>query len=602
MTENQNELPHWDLEVIYPSLESEAFRSAFDTWTQSLEDLTAFFNAQDIDQPEVDLPTDDATIRTLETLINRLNDIERRAQKLYTYVVGFTTTNSRNAAAQSWMSKLQIALARLEKLSPRFTAWVGGLDLEAVMERSEIARDHAFALKRAQIEATHLMSPVEEDLAADLNLIGGRAWAKFYNNYSSQITAEVEIDGEMRVLPMPAIRNLASEEDRDLRRNAYETELTAWESHAMPIASALNSIKGQANVLNERRGWDSPLALALFNNYIDDATLTAMMETTKAYFPHFRRYLKAKARALGVEACAWYDLFAPVGTFERSWTFDAARDFIVEQFTTFSPSLADLAERAFAERWIDAEPRKGKRGGGFCMWIEDDVSRILVNYQRAYGGVSTLAHELGHAYHNYNLRDRTTIQRSTPMTLAETASNFCQIIVRNAALEQATEEEQIAILEADLQDTTQVVVDITSRYLFEEELFERRHERELSSDELCDIMTRAQKATYGDGLNPDRLHPYMWAAKPHYYSSIFYNFPYMFGLLFGLGVYARYREAPEGFVARYETLLSSTGMHDAAGVAQQFDIDITQPAFWRESLDLVAEDIDRFEHLVDAGA
>ncbi|MGC9348181.1 MAG: M3 family oligoendopeptidase [Anaerolineae bacterium] len=602
MTENQNRLPHWNLETLYPSLESEAFQSDFHNWTQSLDDLTAFFDAQGINRPEAELPMDDQAVRTLETLINRLNDIQRRGRKLYSYVLGFTTTDSRNTLAQSWMSKLQITRARLEKLGPRFAAWVGGLDVDAATERSKIAREHAFALEHARIEASHLMSPREEDLAADLNLTGGRAWAQFYNNFSSQIAAEVEVDGEMRRLPMPAIRNLASEDDRELRRRAYEAELAAWEANAMPIASALNSVKGQANTLNERRNWESPLALALFNNRIDEATLTAMMETAKAFFPHFRRYLKAKARRLGVGTCAWYDLFAPVGEFERIWTFDAARAFIVEQFGTFSPSLADLAERAFEERWIDAEPREGKRGGGFCMWTGDDSSRILVNYQHAYGGVSTLAHELGHAYHNYNLRNRTYIQRSTPMTLAETASNFCQIIVRNAALRQAPEQEQLAILEADLQDAAQVVMDITSRYLFEEELFERRHERELSADELCEIMTRAQKATYGDGLDPDLLHPYMWAAKPHYYTSVFYNFPYMFGLLFGLGVYAQYRDDPEGFVKRYEALLSSTGMDDAASLACRFDIDITKPAFWRQSLSLIVEDIDRFERLADANS
>ena len=443
------------------------------------------------------------------------------------------------------MSRLQIQSAALDKLLPRFTAWVSRLDLEGIAAVSDVAAAHAYPLARAKTQARHLMSPAEEDLAADLNVTGGQAWAKFYSNFSSQIMAPVEIANEVRTLPITAIRNLAFDADRATRQRAYHTEIGAWDANAMPIASALNSIKGQANTLNRRRGWTSPLDAALFENAIDRNTLDAMLDTARGFFPHFRRYLKAKAALLGLDACAWYDLFAPVTPSEaaHTWSFAEAREFILDQFGSFSAGLHDLAERAFDESWIDAEPRDGKRGGAFCMWTGGDTSRILSNYQPAYGGVSTLAHELGHAYHNRCLAARTDLQRRTPKTLAETASTFNQLIVRNAALRAADPAEQLAILEADLQDSTQVVVDITSRVLFETEVFERRGERELSAAEFCDIMVKAQEATYGDGLGgDDARHPYMWAVKPHYYSSAFYNFPYMFGLLFSLGLYARYRD------------------------------------------------------------
>ncbi len=592
-------LPHWQLESVYPGLDSEVFKADFDAWTADIGALTEYFEAHNIDLQDPDTPATSTEADTLTTAIGEMNRVHQQGHVLYAYVTGFVSTDSRDVQAQTWMSRLQMAMAELEKLEPRFVAWVGGLDLERAIEHSEVAREHAYVLERAQTQAAHLMTPAEESLAAELNLTGGRAWNKFYNNVSSQITAEVEVDGEMQTLPMTAIRNLAYEQDRDLRRRAYEAELGAWEAHAMPIAAAMNSIKGQANTLNRRRGWDSPRDVALFNNAITGDTLDAMLDTAKAYFPHFRRYLKAKARALKIEQCAWYDLFAPVGQFERTWTFDAAREFIVEQFGSFSDSLRGLTLRAFTERWIDAEPRDGKRGGAFCMWVRDAESRILANFQRSYGGMSTLAHELGHAYHNLNLAERTYLQHDTPMTLAETASTFCQIIVRNAALEEASELEQLAILEADLQDSTQVIVDITSRFLFESEVFQQREAQELSADELSRTMLESQRATYGDGLDDRYRHPYMWAAKPHYYGAIFYNFPYMFGLLFGLGVYARYREESRSFVSRYESLLSSTGMESADTLAQRFGIDISGPAFWEGSLHLITEDIERFEALVD---
>jgi oligoendopeptidase F len=260
--------------------------------------------------------------------------------------------------------------------------------------------------------------------------------------------------------------------------------------------------------------------------------------------------------------------------------------------------MGAMAERAFCERWIDAEPRDGKRGGAFCAWLRKDESRILANFNPAYGGMSTLAHELGHAYHNLACARRTYLQRQTPMTLAETASNFCEVMIREAALKTASPAEQLTILEASLQDACQVVVDITSRFLFEKEVFERRQQRELSADELNEIMLESQRATYGDGLDPEKLHPYMWAVKPHYYNVAFYNFPYMFGLLFSLGLYARYREAPGPFLASYDDLLSATGMNDAASLAARFGIDVRSPAFWRDSLGLIAEDVSQFERLV----
>jgi oligoendopeptidase F len=232
------------------------------------------------------------------------------------------------------------------------------------------------------------------------------------------------------------------------------------------------------------------------------------------------------------------------------------------------------------------------------MSLRKDESRVLTNFKPAFGGVSTIAHELGHAYHNVNLAPRAPLQRQTPMTLAETASIFCETIVNHAALEKAEAVEQINILESSLQNACQVVVDISSRFLFEQRVFEKRQKRELSIDELNELMLAAQRETYGDGLDPNLLHPYMWAMKPHYYSSTFYNYPYMFGLLFGLGLYARYQRDPEKFKAGYDDLLSATGRGDVAELAARFGIDTRSPDFWRASLDVVRGEIAQFEKLV----
>jgi oligoendopeptidase F len=592
-------LPHWDMTVVYPGLESIEFEQGFSQAVQDIHKLVRLFDEEHImEQPPMAL-TDDV-IHVFETAVKRYNAVLDTTTTLSVYIMCFVTTNTQDTLAQAKWSELQQPLVALKKLGTRFTAWIGSLDVDALIERSELAREHAFMLRKAKEQAAHLMTPSEETLAAELNISSGTAWAKLHGDVTSQMNVSLEIDGRVQELPMSMIRTLAFEADRDLRRRAYEAELGGWKSVAVPLAAALNSIKGEVIVVGQRRGWASPLEASLFDSNIDRETLEAMMTAARASFPDFRRYFHAKARVLGVPRLAWYDLFAPISKGEKAWKFDDAEAFIVEKFGSFSSRLSNFAARAFREQWIDAEPRTGKVDGAYCTPLRNDESRVFANYKPSYEGMSTLAHELGHGYHNYNLAQRTMLQKETPMTLAETASIFCETIVRHAAMQNADTQEQLVILEASIQGASQVVVDITSRFLFEQRVFEARQQRELSVDELNTLMLEAQKETYGDGLDASVLHPYMWAMKPHYYSAdtSFYNYPYMFGLLFGLGLYARYQQDPETFKTSYDSLLSSTGLADAATLASQFGIDIRSVDFWRSSLDIVRNDINRFEELV----
>jgi oligoendopeptidase F len=595
----ERDLPHWDVTVVYPSLESKEFEQGFHQAAEAIRDLCALFDQEGIKHRK-EISLDNEPILSFEKVITRLNEVLMTVRTTYAYVRSFITTDSRNDLAQAKWSILQQELVHLTVLETRFTAWIGALDVEELIQRSQIARDHAYMLRKAKLRSDHLMTPKEEALAAELSLTGGDAWEKLHGDFSSQLMVEVEIEGEHKTLPMSAVRNLAFSPNRDVRRKVYEAELAAWERAAVPIAAALNSIKGEINTLTRRRKWRSALELALFQNNIEGETLNVMMTTAREFFPDFRRYLLAKAKALELPILAWYDLSAPVGSEGRAWPFREAQSFIIKHFCSYSDKLSHLAERAFAERWIDAEPRFGKNDGAFCMFLRGDESRILANYQPSFDGMSTIAHELGHAYHNLALAKRTFLQRNTPMTLAETASIFCQTIVRIAALKEADAEDQLLILEAWLQDACQVVLDISSRFIFEEAVFDKRIERELSVAELNELMLDAQKQTYGNGLDEGLLHPYMWAVKPHYYQTdlSFYNFPYMFGLLFGLGLYAHYQKAPEEFLASYDELLSSTGMGDAAEMAARFGIELRESHFWRSSLEVIRADIDQFEALI----
>ncbi len=600
MTTSQT-LPHWDMTVVYPSLESPEFVEGFGSGIQDIADLARLFDAHTImEQPSQ--AVDDAVVQTFETVTTRYNAVFDSIRTLVAYINSFILTNSQDKIAQARMSELQSSLVTLSLLGTRYTAWIGSLDVEALIEQSQLASEHAYALHKAKEQAAHLMPQAEESLAAELNVSGGTAWARLHGNVTSQLNVPIEVGGQSLTPPMSMIRNMAYDADRSVRYRAYEAELAGWKRVALPLAAALNSIKSEVLVVTQRRHWESPLDASLFANSIDRQTLNAMLAAARASFPDFRRYLQAKARVLGLTRLAWYDLFAPVGISNRVWEFDEAARFIIEQFDTYSSRLSDFAARAFRECWIDAEPRPGKRDGANCVSLRKDESRILANFKPTFGGVSTLAHELGHGYHNLNLAQRTSLQRSHPMTLAETASIFCETIIRQAALKQVDEHEQIVILEAALQGTCQVVVDISSRFLFEQRIFEKRKQRELSIDEFNTLVLEAQRETYGNGLDESMLHPYMWAVKQHYYSSgrSFYNYPYMFGQLFGLGLYARYQQEPEMFKRGYDELLSSTGMADAATLAARFGIDLRTEDFWRASLDIIRRDIDQFEALTRA--
>jgi len=275
---------------------------------------------------------------------------------------------------------------------------------------------------------------------------------------------------------MPALINLHAHPDESVRKRAYETEMEAWESVQEPLAACMNGIKGWVNTLNDHRGRKDALHQPIEQARIDRETLDAMLEAMKDSFPTFRRYFKAKAARFDQAALPWWNVFAPIGKLDKEYSFDEAADFIMENFGKFSPELRDFAKTAFENNWIDAEQRAGKRGGAFCMGVPGvKESRIMCNFDGSLDQVMTIAHELGHGYHNFNMdqADKTPLQRQTPMTMAETASIMCETIVFNAVMETITDpEEELALLETALIGDSQVIVDIYSRLLFEKEVFD----------------------------------------------------------------------------------------------------------------------------------
>jgi oligoendopeptidase F len=592
--------PRWDMTNVYPSLESKEFKAAIEDYKKQVASLEKFF-VNKLSKAGAKTPVKELAVR-IGDAVNRINKIQTLSGTIVPFIYSYVTTDSRDKTAMRCLSEFEQASLPMDKLVTRFRAWLGrvGPKLDKAIHANRTAEAHAFMINEAAEQSRYQMDDEQEGLASELSLSGGNAFGKLQGTVTSQLSVDLELDGEAKKLPMPALINLRSHPDENTRRRGYEAENRAWEGVKETLAACLNGVKGEAITLNKRRGRQDAVHSALDAARIDRKTLEAMLGAMEASFPMFRKYYAAKARKLGKEKLAWWDVFAPLGKTDKVYSFEQARSFILENFGKFSPDLSRFAGRAFDSNWIDAEQRDGKRGGAFCMGVSGvKESRVLCNFDGSFDQVSTIAHELGHAFHNdcaYSA-GKTELQQLTPMTLAETASTMCETIVTEAVLASTKDpQEELAVLEAQIQGAGQVVVDIYSRYLFEKEVFERREQAELSADDFNEIMERAQKATYGAGLDEKYLQKFMWTWKPHYYSPglSFYNFPYAFGLLFATGLYAIYKQRGAAFVEDYKKLLASTGEASAADLAKRFGIDIRKRKFWEDSLAIIGRRIDRF--------
>jgi pepF/M3 family oligoendopeptidase len=602
MPPTTEQLPHWDLSNIYAGLATEDYTQDFARYESFLTGLEQYFAANAIGRSQHVEGEDDRLAVVLNHTLDKLNELSLVGETLSAFVHGVLTTNSYDAAAIHETSKLEILGTRRQQLEVRLKGWVGSLGarLEVLLQMRPALAEHAFLLRLLAQQSKYLMSEPMEQLAAELCLDAGMAFGRLQGAVTSQLRVHCERNGKTEELPITVVRNLCFDPDPGVRQRAYRAELRGWESIRTTVAACLNSVKGTALTLARRRGRASVLEMALEDNRIDRKTLDALLDAMREFFPVFRRYLAAKAKKLGKAQLPWWDIFAPMGHAETRFSWTAARDFIVEKFSTFSDEMGRFASTAFERRWIDAEPRDGKRGGAFCMPVPArEESRILANFDGSFEQVSTLAHELGHGFHNHCQRGLEMLRRGSPSTLAETASIFCETLVAEAAIRDATAEEKLMILEAQLAGATQVCVDISSRFIFESAVFDGRQKSELSPDEFCDLMTEAQRQTYAEGVDPKTYHPYMWLWKPHYYSYDynFYNFPYAFGHLFGLGLYAVYQQEGPTFVPRYVELLRDTGQDWAAPLASRFGIDITHGDFWRESLRVIERQVEQYESL-----
>jgi pepF/M3 family oligoendopeptidase len=584
----------WSLKELYESFEDAAFISDLNLLDQKIEEFGKWVNVSVKDDND---PTD-----VILNFIRYSEEITTYLSKLSQFASLTSATDARNEVALDYLNQLNVKSTALTQPSVAFQTYLKGLDsLDNIVDSSSELKEYAFYLEQIKLRSQYMLSEKEEVAISKLTTTGSTAWSNLQNKLSSTLMVDVDLDGEKKPLPLPAVRNLAYSEDKKKRMAGYLAEMEAYKKIEESSAAALNGIKGEVVTLCELRGFESALDETLIKSRMDKETLDAMLTAMREYLPAFRKYLRRKAELLGHgNGLPFYDMFAPIGEVNMTYTYPEAMDFIIAQFRTFSGRLADFTQNAYDQAWLDVEPREGKRGGAFCANLHGiKESRILSNFSGSFSNMTTLAHELGHAYHGANLIDESVLNSRYPMPIAETASIFCETIVVNAALNNASKQEQLAILESSISDSTQVIVDIYSRFLFESALFDQRKNSVVSVAKLKELMVSAQKEAYGDGLDQNLLHPYMWINKPHYYSAglNFYNFPYAFGLLFSKGLYAEYLKRGDEFVEQYDTLLNATGKELIADVAMRMNVDVRNPDFFRSSLALIEKDIDKFIEL-----
>ena len=578
----------WNLDPLYQGFEDPAFEADLEKLKTVVAAMGTLAGSLAQAQP----------MDALKEGIRLQEDATVLLYKLYGYASLRQSADTKDSAAGSQIGRIMAIYSGFAAPVAAYKSWATSLpNLMELVQSDEDLKVYTFLFQNMEDSSRYLLPGRGEEIMAKMEMSGSSAWA----DLQQYLTSTVPVSYRGTTTNLSAIRNLAYDPDPQVRKDAYEAEVACYERIRDAVAFALNSIKLESISDCQLRGYESPLQRTVKRNDMKMETLNAMLEAMDEYAPKFWQYLKAKAKAMGYEnGLPWYELFAPMGKSSTKFTAEQSRDYLVSLFAEVDQELSDMVARAFDEAWIDFYPRDGKAGGAFCADVPTlKQSRILTNFDGAFGDVVTLAHELGHAFHNQCIFDHRPLNQGYSMPLAETASTFNECVVMASAIGKAADkDEKIALIENQLQDATQIICDIYSRYRFETMVFANREEQFMNADTLCQYMLEAQKQSYGDGLDHNCLHPYMWVCKGHYYGPTFYNFPYAFGGLFARGLYAQYEKEGAAFVPKYKKLLNTTPIATAEDVAKVADIDLTDKEFWRAALQTIADQIDQLCELL----
>ncbi|SDY76919.1 oligoendopeptidase, pepF/M3 family [Thermoactinomyces sp. DSM 45892] len=592
MTMTQKYEMNWDLEVFFEG------GSSSPTFMALLEQLKSEIPAL---KKELEKVKEEAGVEIWHDLLTRYQKLLSLTYQAYSFVDCLTSADVKDDKAKNLGGHVQAIHADLLAASTVLEAELAKMSDEsftALVSDAEIERI-AFNLAEKRKASLDKMAPEMEELAGDLSVSGYHAWCDVYASVVGRMEIPFEEDGEEKKLSVGQLFTRFQSPDRAVRKDVFQRWEAAWENESELIALALNNLAGYRLALYKHRKWDSVLKEPLEMNRMSEETLTTMWETINQNKHRLTPFFERKAKMMGVEKLSWYDVDAPLPAGSSKVSYDEAAAFITEQFQQFNPQMAEFAKMNFKDRWIEAEDRPGKRPGGFMTDFpvnNKGESRIFMTFAGTPGCVSTLAHELGHGYHTYVMRDLPILAQRYAMNVAETASTFAEMIVIDAAITKATDrEEKVALLAEKIQSAIAFCMNIHARFLFETKFYAARKNGPVSKDSLNELMEQAQKDAFINLLA--EYHPTFWASKLHFYGTDvpFYNFPYTFGYLFSTGIYARALAEGSSFADKYDALLKDTASMSVEELASRhLGVDLTKPDFWQDALDLVAADVEEF--------
>ena len=580
----------WNLDILYTGFDTVEYQNDLARLKELIPELVTFADGCKNMSAEA----------LLTEYVKKSEEMSELVEKLAIYANLRYSANTRDTDAASMLGIIMQSMSATAAPNAVIEKAISEIeDLDGVIESTPTLKEFEYLIKNIKRDSRYLLSDKEETVFAKMGLSGASAWS----DLQSSLTSSVKVKYEGEEITLSAVRNLAYSPDAEVRRKAFEAEIACYDSIKESVAFALNSIKLQVLTECELRGYESPLAKSLYQSRMKKETLDALLGAMQEYLPAFRKYLKAKAKALGHEgSLPFYDLFAPMGKNDKVYSVEDAKNYLLGIFGQFDQDLHDMVKCAFENGWIDFFPREGKVGGAFdCGVPSAKQSRVLTNFDGSFSDVVTLAHELGHSFHDRQVFSHSVLNQGYSMPVAETASTFNEVLVMETAIAAATDkDEKLALIESQLMDACQIIVDIYSRFLFEASVFEHRPSEFMNADRMCELMVNAQKSSYGDGLDENALHPYMWLCKGHYYSGglSFYNYPYAFGGLFARGLYAKYQKEGKAFVDTYKAMLNATSVSDVEECAKSAGVDLTDKEFWRNGLQSIADRIDEFCELV----
>ncbi|KOP66559.1 oligoendopeptidase [Bacillus sp. FJAT-18019] len=588
----------WNLESIFPGGSSSPQLHTF------IETLEKDVQQLEQDVKALDIPETIQDASSLEQFLGHFQSAYARIREVSAFVSCLTAQNVNDKKAVQWSGRVTSLSAILQAVKNQFDNILRGMDDElwAAWTASDQVSDLDFVLNESRNLAQEKMSPELESLALSLGVDGYHGWGKMYDTIVKNIQIPYEEEGKTVLLSAGQAFNKMHDPRREVRQAMFEKWEQAWGNSADYCADTLNHLSGYRLKLYENRGWDDvlkePLAIGRMSRQTLD-TMWAVIQDTK---PVLVEYLNRKAKLLGLDGLSWSDVDAPLSTSAAKISYDDAAANIVEQFRKFSPRLADFSQMAFDKGWIEVEDRPGKRPGGFCTsFPASDQTRIFMTFGGTASNVSTLAHELGHAYHQHVMRGIPVLNQKYAMNVAETASTFAEMIVFDAMVKGAgSEDEKLALLEEKIQNSVAFFMNIHARFLFETRFYDRRKNGLLSSEEISEMMVEAQKEAYCDTLTS--YHPHFWASKLHFYitGTPFYNFPYTFGYMFSTGLYVRALEEGPVFAEKYDALLRDTGVMSVENLAKKhLNVDLTERDFWQSAANACVDDIKQFLQMTE---